>query len=262
MKSVQLAGDKVPDFLVNDYFDINHYPGNDNTTRIFPMNNYQPISHFLYLPNFKYITLDKLYTSDGFVYAVKSYNDSDCATVIHPLNSTTSFLTIECGVVVSSSWTYFRIADPLNYNAFMSSYHSNIGSPSSEGNLNIWRTHKIRRDSEGVHEENFIHILDYDTKGNYTLFFTNLHPGVDFQALQITGISVLLGFSSPLPVILKWRIERMRVGVDSTWTLVETELVSNTYLGNEFLLLSATITHSCIHIHSHLYVLTSFSLLF
>ncbi len=78
----------------------------------------------------------------------------------------------------------------MNGLGFLSSFTS--GSTTNKRsetitNLNVWRTHRIIRNTATPTEENLIHILDYQPTGNFTLFFDQVESGVSLTVPLITG---------------------------------------------------------------------------
>ena len=134
--------DTLYDFLVNDEPDANYLP-------------------------------DTLYLSDGSV-AVVNVGE---ATVDHP--ASLSDLEVHLTASMTSGWCYVRLPDP-GPQLHLSRIVRSDGKEIRIGD-NAWETdHVFAETDQSYHHENRLHLLDYDSTGSYTLFYSeNVAPIVE-----------------------------------------------------------------------------------
>jgi Ca2+-binding RTX toxin-like protein len=140
IQKVQADGDNLPDFLVNDVFDVNFDP-------------------------------DTIYFSDGETAPVKAVNNAVVGASIAPLQW-------DITATVDSGWTYYRLAEPSNSQYDIVKILRSDGTEISLDN--IWTTDRTFPETGRPTYENNLHFFDYTTAGNttYTIIYTNGGPTV------------------------------------------------------------------------------------
>lgn len=161
--------DDVPDFLVNDVPDSNNLP-------------------------------DTLYESDGSIASVSVATDSQTDGQV-----SMDHMQVQLTASMGPGWTYLQVPDPgADYR--LGRVVRSDGKPVKLG-LNAWTTDRSFPASQaGAAYENLLHLLDYDSPGTYTLYYTTTNATAPtivkfgdlapFQTTPVDGIDV--EFSEPI----------------------------------------------------------------
>jgi PKD repeat protein len=117
---------------------------------------------------------DRLYLSDGSIALV---NVADTATVDHSASLSDSEVHLTASM--TSGWCYIRLLDPGSQ-LHLSRIVRSDGKEIRIGD-NAWETdHVFAEVDQSYHHENRLHLLDYDSTGLYTLFYSeNVAPTVE-----------------------------------------------------------------------------------
>jgi hypothetical protein len=158
--------DGRPDFLVNDASDPDHLP-------------------------------DTLYLSDGSTNAVVVVTNAAVTGTLGGGN-----LAVTLTSAPRAGWTYFRFPDPGQGQYRLTRV---VRSDTSEVpfGTNAWTTDRFLRGGDQVPiHTNQVHLLDYNSTGNYTLFYvaTTSAPDTIAPASAVTAMPA----SSPLSFAVQW----------------------------------------------------------
>lgn len=129
------ADDGLPDFLANDVVDAGGLP-------------------------------DRLHTSDGAVLPIAAITAAAVSGAPTP-----SSPTVTVNAAMPSGWAYLRIPDPGGAGYRLTRVLRADGSEVRFGD-NAWQTHRIARPAgQPEHAEDFVHLIDRDGSGAYTLVY-------------------------------------------------------------------------------------------
>jgi hypothetical protein len=78
--------------------------------------------------------------------------------------------------LIYNQWVYIRLEDPVPQGTYVTSIVRSDGKPILVG-YNCWRTYRVFRTKRAEERiESFIHILDYNSTGNYEIEWESLLP--------------------------------------------------------------------------------------
>jgi len=165
VKDARPASDDRPDFLVNDRSDPLDLP-------------------------------DTLYVSDGRIEPVSTVTQA-----AFQRGADGATLQVQMTASLPTGWTYLRVADP-GQGAYTLTRVQRSDGVDLLVSTNVWTTDRtfIGMGKRPIREHN-LHLLDYDSTGNYTLFYEAV-PGQDTQA-PVSSMAALPASSYSL-IPLAW----------------------------------------------------------